>query len=139
MSALLDHALTFQLLQIAGSHADDLTVYLCIMLLQQRRRLYVGGRVLQLYRTSRHRELAAHRMVYRHDHTALAHMRIVEQFDAVEHGAARNAGSTQHLHHFVLVMLTRPFLDNPREFLHVFLTFLSLLDARIMGKVWPSN
>src|SRR6266851_8524861 len=109
------------------------------MLPEQRRRLYVGWRVLQLHRTSRHRELAAYRMVYRHDHPALAHMRVVEEFDAVEHGAARNAGSTQHLHHFVLGIFTGPFLDNPREFLHMVLTILALLEARIIGKVGPSD
>ena len=76
-----------------------LAVNLGVVLAEQRRRLHLDRRIFEAHRTSGHREFAAHRMLDRDDHPALLHMRIVEQLDAVEHGAARNARLAEHPHH----------------------------------------
>src|SRR2546429_5872304 len=63
----LDYAVLFQTSNLIGFHAEVFGVHLRIMLPEERSRFDLNRRVFELHGTSGHRELAAHRMLHRHD------------------------------------------------------------------------
>jgi hypothetical protein len=54
-------------------------------------------------------------MVYAHNHLALAQIEVVEQFDTIEHGAARHPPLAHDLDHFALRSARGPFLADSRS------------------------
>ena len=101
------------------AESEQLAVNVGVVLAQQRRGFHFDRRILESHRTSRHREVAAHRMLDRDDHAALLEMRIVQQLDAVEHRAARDAGLAEDPHHLVLGVASGPFVDDRGQRLDV--------------------
>src|SRR5208337_3391221 len=88
----LDDAFALEIFELAGAEPKQLAINICVVLAQQGRGCHFDRRILEADGTSRHREVAAHGMFDGDDHAALLEMRIIEQLDAVEHGATRDAG-----------------------------------------------
>src|SRR5215471_8524008 len=111
----LDHTLLLELCEFLRAQPQHLAVNLGIVLAQQGGHAQFDRRILKLYRTTGHRELAARRMFDVDNHAALAQMRILEDLDAVENLAARHAGVAEYFHHLVLGMRARPGVDDSAE------------------------
>src|ERR1700737_4118599 len=127
-----DHTLPLQLFEVAVLESEQAAVYFAIMLPQQRRALHLDGRIFELDRTSRHRELAAHRMIDRGDHAALLQMRVIEQLDGVEHGAAWHTRLAHKPHHLLLAALAGKIFDDAGQLFDMLRAVGVLLEARII-------
>src|SRR5229473_2440556 len=101
-----DHALPLQLFEVAVLESEQAAVHFAIMLPQQRRALHLDRRIFELDRTSGHRE-----------HAALLQMRVIEQLDGVEHGAAWHTRLAHEPHHLLLAALAGKILDDAGQLL----------------------
>src|ERR1700730_26219 len=130
----LDYALVLEAFDLGRVETEVLGENFVVMLAKKWGAANVDRRIPKLHRASRHRELATHRMLHRDDHPALAQMRVVEQFDAVEHLAARHAGLAEDLHHLMLGVRGGPLVDSRGYFFDVMVARAPILEALIGGQ-----
>ena len=134
----LDYALLLQLLEVGSLQPKHPAVNLCVMLSEQWGTSDLGRRIFEFDRTSGHGEFPAYGMVDGDNHPTLLQMRVVEQFDTVEHGATRHPGLAHYLHHFMFGALAGPILDKPGQLLDILFALLAVLEAGSSGTSgWP--
>src|SRR5260370_36834924 len=135
----LNDSLALEVFELARAEAEQLAIDVGVMLSEERRGFYFDGRVFEAHRTAGHREVAAHGMLDRDDHAALFQMRIVQQLDAIEHGAAWNAGLAEDAHHFELRVTPGPFIDNRGQRLDVLRAISSREEALVGRELGPAH
>src|SRR5712692_3342441 len=107
-----DYPLLLQLFEVVVLEPHPGAVNIAVVMSQKRRTSYIRRRIVELDRAAGHRELTPHRVIDRDDHAALAQVRVVEQFDAVEHGAAWHTRLAHDLHDLMLGARAGPFLED---------------------------
>src|SRR5579872_521719 len=136
---LLNYAFGFERIEFRRAESEVLLVNLRIMLAVQRSRFHLDGRMLEAHWTSRHRELAAHRMLHGDHHPALLHMRIVEQLDAVEHRPARHTALAENLEDFMLGVLHGPGRDDLGQGVDIFCARTRIREAFVVREIWLAH
>jgi hypothetical protein len=112
---------------------------LAVVLSQQWRALYFDRRILELDRTSGHRELASHRMIHCNDHAALEQMRSLSNSTVSSTAPHGTPASPHELHYFLLRELASEFVDDAREFFERPGAAGVFLEARVVDQFGPPD